>query len=334
MKMNFSQLMSSSSPQRQTYFRDLYTFAKANVIDHQARLLLRLKIGLRFLERKRLVAALLLYDCPKELMGEVREKFGLALMVLITQVQAMSKLLDGNHAPSKCGEVLNRQTLEVIQVSLANRLVIFEAHDFFKDKEVIFAQTKIVYIPIARCQGYHLLAEALEHALLSHADPLGYKMVEQKYQTKMIKESGGFRHFVKQLEAALLHEKLFKFQLQNRQKSVYSVYQKMQKIGASFEEIYDYFGMRIILENTIENEIERCFEVGKCLTKTFDCDHGRTRDWLLKPRASGYQALHLSLMGAHGSWVEVQVRTARMHQVATTGRAAHWRYKQEGHLSF
>ncbi|MDR1226718.1 MAG: RelA/SpoT family protein [Prevotellaceae bacterium] len=217
---------------------------------------------------------------------------------------------------------------QVIVIKLADRLEVMRSLSFFpKSKHAKkSAETLLLYVPLAHKLGLYKLKSELEDLSLRYAEPVAYRDIAAKLHLTENSRSKLVDKFVapikKELEAAGL-----KFYIKRRTKSVYSIWNKMQKQGVPFEKVYDVFAIRIILNSKPESEKEDCWKAYSVVTSRYEPDVRRLRDWITVPKPNGYESLHTTVKVDNGHNVEVQIRTERMDDYAEHGMAAHWRYK-------
>ncbi|MEX2590640.1 MAG: TGS domain-containing protein, partial [Chitinophagales bacterium] len=168
----------------------------------------------------------------------------------------------------------------------------------------------------------------LEDLSMKYTEAEVYKMIAKKLNETKRERSRYINEFIKPLKARLQDSDL-KFDIVGRPKSIHSIWSKMKKKGVEFEEVYDLFAVRIIIDVLPEKEKSECWRVYSLVTDTYRPNPGRLRDWVSTPKANGYEALHITVMGPKGKWVEVQIRTERMDEIAEKGYAAHWKYKED-----
>lgn len=217
----------------------------------------------------------------------------------------------------------------VILIKLADRLHNMRTLDSMKrEKQLkISSETVYVYAPLAHRMGLYNIKTEMEDLAMKYMEPDIYKQIARKLaDTK--KERGRYiNEFIKpireKLEKAQLNAEIY-----GRPKSIHSIWNKMKKKGVDFEEVYDLFAIRIIIDSPPEKEKEDCWKVYSMITDEYNPSPERLRDWLSNPKANGYEALHTTVMGPQGKWVEVQIRTLRMNEIAEKGLAAHWKYKE------
>lgn len=192
----------------------------------------------------------------------------------------------------------------------------------------IAGETMYIYAPLAHRLGLFAIKTELEELSFKWENPEVYSDITNK-----LKETYNHRFDIYQHFADPVIEKLdqlnFKYEIKAREKSVYSIWNKMQSKGIPFEEIYDLFAVRIIFENEAGlDEKKRCWDIYSVITDIYKLRPDRIRDWVSRPKANGYQALHLTVMGPDGQWIEIQIRSRRMDDIAEKGFAAHWKYKE------
>jgi len=218
--------------------------------------------------------------------------------------------------------------VRVILIKLADRLNNMRTLDAMeRGKQLkIASETIYLYAPLAHRLGLYAIKTELEDLALKYTEPEVYKMIVEKLQeTKKERE-----RFIKEFSAPVgeeLTKQEFKFDIKGRPKSIHSIWNKMKKQGVTFEEIYDLFAVRVIIDSKEEDEKAVCWRVYSIVTDFYHPNPDRLRDWISTPKANGYESLHTTVMGPSGKWVEVQIRTARMDEIAEKGYAAHWKYK-------
>jgi GTP diphosphokinase / guanosine-3',5'-bis(diphosphate) 3'-diphosphatase len=173
---------------------------------------------------------------------------------------------------------------------------------------------------------YNIKTE-LEDLAMKYLEPEEYKEIAQKLSETKRERSRYINEFIKPLKDKL-EKSGFDFEMYGRPKSIHSIWNKMRKKGVAFEEVYDLFAIRVILNSPPEKEKEECWKVYSMITDEYTPSPERLRDWLSNPKSNGYEALHTTVMGPQGKWVEVQIRSKRMNEIAEKGLAAHWKYKE------
>ncbi len=219
--------------------------------------------------------------------------------------------------------------IRVILVKLADRLHNMRTLDSLRrDKQLkIASETAYLYAPLAHRMGLYSIKTEMEDLSLKHTDPEVYRDIAQRLSETKRERTRFINDFIRPLKEEL-QKRGFTFDIFGRPKSIYSIYNKIKYKGVPFEEIYDLFAIRIILHSEPEKEKSDCWGVYSAITDIYRPNPDRLRDWLSNPKANGYEALHTTVMSSHGKWVEIQIRTDRMHEVAEKGFAAHWKYKE------
>ena len=194
----------------------------------------------------------------------------------------------------------------------------------------IAGETLYIYAPLANRLGLNKIKTELENLSFKYEHPEEYKQIEEKLQDTAAARDEVFRNFTTPIRAQL--DKMgIDYQIVARVKSPYSIWNKMQTKNIPFEEIYDILAVRIIFTpKNPEEELNECFNIYVSISKIYKPHPDRLRDWVSHPKANGYQALHVTLMSNNGQWIEVQIRSERMNDVAEQGFAAHWKYKEGG----
>ena len=219
--------------------------------------------------------------------------------------------------------------VRVIIIKIADRLHNMQTMDAMPEyKQVkIASETLYIYAPLAHRIGLYNVKTELEDLSLKYTEPKRYQSIKLKIEeTKGAQES-----FIKTFSKFLKHElskERFKFEIKGRNKSIYSIHRKMLTKNISFEKIYDKFALRIIYKSNKNNEKFLAWKIYSIITDHFTPNPTRLRDWISAPKSTGYEALHITVMGPSNKWVEVQIRSDRMNEIAEKGYAAHYKYKQ------
>lgn len=187
-------------------------------------------------------------------------------------------------------------------------------------------ETFSLYAPLAHRLGLYNIKSELENLALKYTEKEAYKDIIKKLKNTTAKRERFIKKFLDPIEKEL-NAQGFDYEIKGRPKSVYSIWQKMKKQGVEFEEVYDIFAIRIILNSKPSKEKADCWRVYSVVTDFYQPNPKRLRDWISIPKSNGYESLHTTVVGPEGKWVEVQIRTKRMDEVAEKGYAAHWRYK-------
>ncbi len=221
------------------------------------------------------------------------------------------------------------EDMRVILIMIANRVNIMRQ---IKDAENNEARLRVaneaayLYAPLAHKLGLYKLKSELEDLSLKYTEHDVYYHIKDKLNETKASRDRYIANFIapiqRKLEEAGLH-----FHIKGRTKSIHSIYQKMKKQKCPFEGVYDLFAIRVILDSPLEREKQECWQVYSIVTDMYQPNPKRLRDWLSVPKSNGYESLHITVMGPEGKWVEVQIRTERMDDIAERGLAAHWRYK-------
>ena len=220
--------------------------------------------------------------------------------------------------------------IRVILIKIADRMHNMRTmHGMPSHKQLTKAsETLFIYAPLAHRLGLYRIKTELEDQSLKYTDPELYGDIKGRMDSLQKADMSYLNKFVatveRELDSAGLH-----FEIKKRTKSIYSIRRKMKNQGVSFEEVYDKYAIRIILDSRLEQEKADCWKDYSLVTENFSPNPLRLRDWISSPKSNGYESLHTTVMGPDGHWVEVQIRTARMDDVAENGFAAHWKYKED-----
>lgn len=221
------------------------------------------------------------------------------------------------------------EDMRVILIMIADRVNIMRQ---IKDVENDEARRKVaneaayLYAPLAHKLGLYKLKSELEDLSLKYTEKEIYYHIKDKLNETKASRDKYIAAFISPVQKKLEKARL-KFHIKGRTKSIHSIYQKMKKQKCAFENVYDLFAIRIILNSQLEKEKLECWQAYSIVTDMYQPNPKRLRDWLSVPKSNGYESLHITVMGPEGKWVEVQIRTERMDEIAERGLAAHWRYK-------
>ncbi len=193
-------------------------------------------------------------------------------------------------------------------------------------KQKVSQEASFLYAPLAHKLGLYKLKSELEDLSLKYLEHDAYYMIKEKLNATKRSRDAYIARFIGPIEKKLMEAGL-RFHMKGRTKSIHSIWQKMKKQKCGFEGIYDLFAIRIILDSPVEKEKMQCWQVYSIVTDMYTPNPRRLRDWLSVPKTNGYESLHITVLGPENKWVEVQIRTERMDEVAEKGLAAHWRYK-------
>ncbi len=194
------------------------------------------------------------------------------------------------------------------------------------DRRKVALEASQLYAPLAHKLGLYVIKSELEDLSLKYLEHDAYYMIKDKLNETKRARDAYIARFIGPIQEKLEHEGL-KFHIKGRTKSIHSIWQKMQKQKCAFENVYDLFAIRIILDSPLEKEKQQCWQVYSIVSDMYMPNPKRLRDWLSVPKSNGYESLHTTVMGPEGRWVEIQIRTERMDDIAEHGLAAHWRYK-------
>ncbi|MBK7887778.1 MAG: bifunctional (p)ppGpp synthetase/guanosine-3',5'-bis(diphosphate) 3'-pyrophosphohydrolase [Bacteroidetes bacterium] len=224
--------------------------------------------------------------------------------------------------------------VRVILIKIADRLHNMRTLGSMpKDKQLkIASETAYLYAPLAHRMGLYSIKNELDDLALKYTEPEVFKTIALKLQQSKKEREKFIQEFTKPIREELDKEG-FKYDIKGRPKSINSIWTKMKKQEVSFEEVYDLFAIRIIVDTPYEREKADCWKVYSVVTDYFTPNPDRLRDWISTPKVNGYESLHTTVMSKEGKWVEVQIRTKRMDEIAEKGYAAHWKYKESSQES-
>jgi GTP pyrophosphokinase len=219
--------------------------------------------------------------------------------------------------------------IRVILIKLADRLHNMRTLDSMpRDKQLkIASETAYLYAPLAHRLGLYSIKTELEDLALKYTEPEIYNEIFSKIEQTKRERNRFINEFIDPIKEELIKQDI-NCDIQGRSKSIHSIWSKMKRQAVSFEEIYDLFAIRIIINVDEENEKAVCWRAYSIITDFYQPNPDRLRDWISTPKANGYESLHTTVMGPNGKWVEVQIRSKRMHEIAEKGYAAHWKYKE------
>jgi len=217
----------------------------------------------------------------------------------------------------------------VILIKLADRLHNMRTLSSMKrEKQLkISAETTYIFTPLAHRLGLYEIKTELEDLALKYTQPETYRLIVQRLAETKKERTRYINEFIKPIKEQLQEANL-NFEIFGRAKSINSIYNKMKTKHVTFDEVYDLFAIRIILDTPRDIEKQECWRVYSIITNSYIPSPERLRDWISMPKGNGYEALHTTVMGPGGKWVEVQIRTKRMNEIAEKGLAAHWKYKE------
>ena len=221
------------------------------------------------------------------------------------------------------------EDMRVILIMIADRVNLMRQIKDCPNEEArleVANEAAYLYAPLAHKLGLYKLKSELEDLSLKYTQHDIYYHIKDKLNATKAARDRYIDAFIEPVRRKL-EEAGLKFHIKGRTKSIHSIYQKMKKQGCPFEGVYDLFAIRIILDSPIDKEKQECWQAYSIVTDMYLPNPKRLRDWLSVPKSNGYESLHITVMGPEGKWVEVQIRTERMDEIAEKGLAAHWRYK-------
>lgn len=285
------------------------------------------------------VICALLHDVVEDTditLDQIEKEFGNIVARIIDGLTKISGLYNKSTNSSDQAENFRKMLLtladdvRVILIKLADRLHNMRTLESMpKEKQLkIASETAYLFAPLAHRLGLYAVKSELEDLSLKYTEAEVYRDIARKLRETRSKRDRFIRDFIEPLSTEIEKTGL-KFDIKGRPKSINSIWNKMKKQGIEFEEVYDLFAIRIILESNGESEKPDCWRVYSIITDIYQPNPNRLRDWVSTPKANGYESLHTTVMGPGGRWVEVQVRTRRMDEIAEKGFAAHWKYKDQ-----
>ena len=270
--------------------------------------------------------------------GEIEAKFGDNVAMIIAGLTKIDGVIVGKD--SMQAENFRKLLLtmaddvRVILIKLCDRLHNLRTLSSMskKNQMKIASETLFLYAPLAHRLGLNAIKIELEDLSLKYTQPEKYHAIADSLKSKKIQRAKLIAKFIEPLKQKIEEENGIEFTIKGRPKSIYSIYKKMQKQNVDINQVYDLLAVRIIVNNqnlSLTQERALCWQVYSIVTDTYFPNPQRYRDWLSQPKSNGYEAVHTTVMGPEGKWVEVQIRTKRMDEVAERGYAAHWKYKNE-----
>ena len=288
------------------------------------------------------IAAAILHDvvedCEDYNISDIEQLFGETIARIVnglTKISSLKKDKDISLQAENFRKMLLtlNDDVRVIIIKIADRLHNMQTiHSLREDKQIkIASETLYIYAPLAHKIGLYNVKSELEDLALKYTEPDIYESIFLKIKESKEEQDLYIKEISSVLESALKKERI-KYEIKGRPKSIFSIRRKMQKQGVSFEEVYDKFAVRIIYKSGEKNEKFLAWKIYSIVTDFFRPNPTRLRDWISSPKSTGYEALHITVMGPKGRWVEVQIRSERMNEIAEKGYAAHYKYK-EGDIS-
>ena len=284
------------------------------------------------------IAAALLHDvvedCPRYSIEDIQQLFGETVARIVnglTKISSLNKDMNVSMQAENFRKMLLtlHDDIRVIIIKIADRLHNMQTiHSMREDKQLkIASETLYIYAPLAHKIGLYNIKSKLEDLALKYTEPEVYNDILVKLEESKEDQDLYIKDISKVLTKALNKEKI-KYVIKGRPKSIFSIRRKMQNQGVSFDEVYDKFAVRIIYTSDLKDEKFIAWKVYSIVTDHFRPNPIRLRDWISAPKSTGYEALHITVMGPKGRWVEVQIRSERMNEIAEKGYAAHYKYKE------
>jgi len=287
---------------------------------------------------KTTIAASILYKALQENRIErelVLNKFGSETLEIIEGVNSIAAIASSDSSLQsdnlKQFLLTLAKDVRVLLLKLGIRLFKMRNIHFVKKDlhERLSLEASHLYAPLAHQMGLYNIKGELENLAMKVSKPDLYRNIDKRLQETQLERKDFINNFIDPIKAALDKRKL-KYEIKWRTKSVNSIYRKMKKQHVEFDEVYDKFAIRLLIDSKLANEKTDCWRVYSIISDIYAPNPKRLRDWISIPKSTGYESLHTTVMGPSGRWVEVQIRTKRMDEVAEKGLAAHWRYKGTG----
>ena len=289
------------------------------------------------------ICAALLHDVVEDTdytVEDIRNLFGDKIAEIVNGLTKIAGGVFGAHASAQAENfkkllLTMSEDIRVILIKIADRLHNMRTLEFMQvNKQYkIAGETLYIYAPIAYRLGLSRIKTELENLSFKYEHPEEYALIEKKIEKTSQERDILYEEFTHPI-CEQLDSMGYKYHITGRVKSPYSIWNKMQKKHVAFEDIYDILAVRIIFEpREGKDENNECFNIYIALTKLYNAHPDRLRDWVNKPRTNGYKALHATFMSQRGEWIEVQIRSEKMNEVAERGIAAHWKYKSLGESS-
>jgi GTP diphosphokinase / guanosine-3',5'-bis(diphosphate) 3'-diphosphatase len=263
---------------------------------------------------------------------EIEKKYGKSVAVITAGLNSIHTL--GNKTVAHQAENFRNLLLNlagdvrVILIKIAEQLYEMRRMKVLTEEEQIrlASEASYLYAPLAHRLGFYIIKSEMEDLSLKFTDRKTYDSIAHKLAQTMRDRKQFINDFIGPIEDALKNQH-FDFEIKGRPKSIHSIWNKIINKGVPFEDIYDLFAIRIILNSELKNEKADCWQVYSTVTDLYQPNPKRLRDWISVPKTNGYESLHTTVIGPEGRWVEVQIRTKRMNEIAEKGFAAHWKYK-------
>jgi GTP pyrophosphokinase len=285
------------------------------------------------------IAAALLHDVvednPNYTIADIEQLFGETVARIVdglTKISSLNKTMDVSLQAENFRKMLLtlNDDVRVIIIKIADRLHNMQTMESMQDdKQVkIASETLYIYAPLAHRIGLYNIKTELEDLGLKYTEPEVYNDILSKLQESKEEQDTYIKAFSKVIKDSLDKEGL-SYDIKGRPKSIFSIRRKMVKQGVSFDEVYDKFAVRIVYNSQLESEKFMAWKIYSIVTDHFTPNPIRLRDWISSPKSTGYEALHITVVGPKSHWVEVQIRSQRMNEIAEKGYAAHYKYKNQ-----
>ena len=292
------------------------------------------------------IMAALLHDVVEDThytVDDLKSLFGEKVATLVEGLTKIKTVLDNeDKAEQKSMQAENfkrilltlNDDVRVVLIKLADRLHNCRTIEFMPEhkRDKILSETMFVFIPLAHRLGLYTVKSEMEDIWLRYKEPEAFNQISELINRNVMDKELVINQFIEPIDIALKAAG-FNYEIRKRVKTPYSIWKKMTTKGVSFDEIYDLYAVRIIFnpsEGSNETERDHCYHIFSVISSIYKYKHDRIRDWVNTPKSNGYEALHCTLMSNAGIWVEVQIRSRRMHEIAEKGIAAHWAYKKDG----
>ena len=292
------------------------------------------------------IVAALLHDVVEDTdytVDDLKSLFGEKVATLVDGLTKIKTVLDNeDKAEKKSMQAENfkrilltlNDDVRVVLIKLADRLHNCRTIEFMPEhkRDKILSETMFVFIPLAHRLGLYTVKSEMEDIWLRYKEPEAFNQISELINRNVMDKELVINQFIEPIDIALKAAG-FNYEIRKRVKTPYSIWKKMNTKGVSFDEIYDLYAVRIIFtpgEGSNETERDHCYHIFSVISSIYKYKHDRIRDWVNAPKSNGYEALHCTLMSNAGIWVEVQIRSQRMHEIAEKGIAAHWAYKKDG----
>ncbi|PLW93810.1 MAG: RelA/SpoT family protein, partial [Marinilabiliales bacterium] len=286
------------------------------------------------------IVCALLHDVVEDTdysLEDIRGLFGDKVAVIIDGLTKISGIVDNTDvSPSLQAENFKKilltmsEDIRVILIKLADRLHNMRTLSALPSTKrlKIASETSFLFAPLAHRLGLYAVKSEMEDLVLKYTEPEVFLGITQKLQETEDERNKFIKAFITPLKKELTETGL-NFRIIGRTKSINSIWNKMLRKKIPFEEVYDVFAIRVILDSKRDEERVDCWQAYSVITRTYRPNPDRLRDWVSVPKANGYEALHTTVMSDVGKWVEVQIRSERMNEIAEKGYAAHWKYKED-----